>query len=180
LCLVLYFFCTAGQIWAAESEEICRLVYAFSDEIRFVDANHPEFFFWGEVDNRTLNLSASLKSPDGTRSKLVGAEVLNKVVKHFEGKFDTITGRWSHRVFPSDNLYQFNQLTFDGVSLEEAATKTWTGQQAARLGFPRVEKIIAVGIDGDFSNVVVTYGKPISPPRPPEVIKMRGRHPIGP
>jgi hypothetical protein len=94
---------------------------------------------------------------------LYGAEQFSAMLEHFEKKgtaVGTILSRWSY----GDNLKTFNQSTQsvsidDGIALEAAAFKTWTGTQALAHGFDRVELLELTGRPGAFCRVVAAFTK---------------------
>jgi hypothetical protein len=92
----------------------------------------------------------------GKRSPLLkGSEQFKKILKHFRGRFKGIRGSWSY----GDNLNTFNRLIRKGLSPEEAALKTWTGQQASGAGYTKVIVRSLEGTPGNFKKVVVTFTK---------------------
>lgn len=81
-----------------------------------------------------------------------GNVLFKEMIKHFGDTAKGVVGSWTH----GDNLSAFNRLTAQGVSLEEAAFQTWTGRQAARNGFTKVE-VIADGAPGAFTRVLAKF-----------------------
>lgn len=73
-----------------------------------------------------------------------------------------IKGTWTF----GDNLAEFNRLTGAGMSAEEAALKTWTGQRAAEAGFTKVafspvtSQKLRAEKPGAYSAIAVLFEKP--------------------
>lgn len=73
-----------------------------------------------------------------------------------------IKGTWTF----GDNLAEFNRLTGAGLSPEEAALKTWTGQRAVEAGFTKVtfgEKTVEnlrMQKPGAYTAIAVLFEKP--------------------
>jgi hypothetical protein len=53
----------------------------------------------------------------------------------------------------------FNKSILAGMSPEAAAAATWTGQQAAKLGFTNVRVLETTGAHGAFESVKVAFTK---------------------
>lgn len=123
------------------------------------DINHEDFEISGKVEGRDLYVSFQTKLEDGTRSQLYAKEHFPKIVKHFEGRFDRIMGKW--QIGPmATNLNTFNFLTGTKKTPEEAALNTWTGRQAAAQGYTKVIFKTLEGRRGKYTSVVVAFEKP--------------------
>lgn len=122
------------------------------------DSSHEDFEISGLVKGRDLYVSFQTKLKDGTRSELRAKEHFPKIAKHFEGRFDRVMGKW--QVGPmTTNLDTFNWLSRTR-SPEEAALNTWTGRQAAALGYTKVVFQTLEGRPGRYANVLVAFEKP--------------------
>ncbi len=100
-----------------------------------------------EIDIRT-------KLEDGARStSLRGSEQMRQILRHFAGRIRGIRGNWQY----GDNLRVFNQATTAGMTCEQAALQTWTGQQAQAAGFSCVGNVRAGGEPGVYTDVRVEF-----------------------
>jgi hypothetical protein len=88
----------------------------------------------------------------GPQANPRGNVLFKEMIDHFGDTAKGVVGSWTY----GDNLAAFNQLTAQGLSLEEAATKTWTGTQAARNGFTKVE-VTAEGTPGACTRVLAKF-----------------------
>jgi hypothetical protein len=116
-------------------------VVSYSTRGRYfvVDAANPEFEAMGGLDNSNdLGIVLRTKFKDGNlrSTALKGAEQFANVVNHFKGRIRSIKGIWVY----GDNLDKVNEFVNPphNLSLIVAVTKTWTAQQAARVGFSKV------------------------------------------
>jgi hypothetical protein len=91
------------------------------------DAADPNLWAMGEVRNGVLELSLQTRYPKlgggYARGALRGEEQFDAIVRHFEGRFTAIRGRW----IDGDNLAH--------VRLNGSPETSWTGIQARRHGF---------------------------------------------
>jgi hypothetical protein len=116
---------------------------------RVVDASTPDRYFVSDATNSELRATAAIDGqgvvsldfemvlPNGTRSTVLrGREQFDRVMEHFRGRVNAVQGYWVY----GDNLAAINRLTRPphNLTLEQAAARTWTGEQAARHGFTRV------------------------------------------
>ena len=85
----------------------------------------------------------------GPQANPRGHVLFKEMIDHFGATAKGVVGSWTY----GDNLAAFNRLTAQGLSLEEAAAQTWTGMQAARNGFTKVE-VIAEGLPGAYTRVL--------------------------
>jgi hypothetical protein len=85
----------------------------------------------------------------GPQANPRGNVLFKEMINHFGDTAKGVVGSWTY----GDNLAAFNRLTAQGMSLEEAAAQTWTGMQAARNGFTKVEAI-AEGAPGAYTRVL--------------------------
>ncbi|WP_131990104.1 hypothetical protein [Chthoniobacter flavus] len=77
------------------------------------------------------------------------------MMEHFGDNVKAIAGNWSY----GDNLAAMNKLTGQGMSLEEAASQTWTGGQAAKFGFSNPTVETAIGAAGNYTKIRVVFKK---------------------
>jgi hypothetical protein len=73
------------------------------------------------------------------------------------GAIDGIRGLWSKT---SDNTIAFNKAIInDGLSLEKAAFKTWSGERALENGFNKVSVDFLKPLEPPFESITVTFYK---------------------
>ena len=121
---------------------------------------HPDGEVWMSIKNEYPDPTA----PNGVGKSAVlpGHQMFNEVLQHFNGQFGAVRAEWTPEL-PA-NLNKFNQLTAQGVPPEQAATQTWTGQQAARHGFTAAKIRNLDGTPGAHTKVEVTFYDPDNPP----------------
>ena len=90
----------------------------------------------------------------GPRANPRGNVLFKEMINYFGDAARGVVGSWTY----GDNLSTFNRLTAQGISLEEAAAQTWTGMQAARNGFGKVE-VIAEGAPGAYTMVLAKFAR---------------------
>jgi hypothetical protein len=105
-----------------------------------IDRANQDFEVHGRLNSEgSLSFAIRTVSSDGRvrSAALRGAEQFVKLLKHFEGRVKSVQGFWIY----GDNLAAINKFVNPpyNLSLEEAAMRTWTGQQSARAGFTRVK-----------------------------------------
>lgn len=113
-------------------------------------------------DGKTrLYFFVQTRDPDtGFRHPLMrGQEQFQDMLKYFKGRFEGIGGSWV-KGYGVDNLAEFNRLTGQGMAPEEAARRTWTGQQALKAGFTRVHVDIIKGYPGHYKKVEAHFDPP--------------------
>ena len=113
------------------------------------------------MENGVLDITIRTEL-DGARSSVVnGSTQFARILEHFAGKFSAIKGNWSY----GSNLADVNRLVGKGLSVEQAAKQTWTGQQAAKAGFTDVRVLEATkGANGEYTTVKVEFTKPATQP----------------
>ncbi|MBF6208726.1 hypothetical protein [Nocardia sputi] len=118
------------------------------------DTANPRLHAEGKILGSSLFVSLRTKMENGQRSTLLsGEEQFQAILKFFEGKFTSIVGNWQF----GSNLAGLNELTAKGLSLEAAAARTWTGKQAAKAGFGRVEIVNVQGSPGEYTSAMVEF-----------------------
>jgi hypothetical protein len=75
------------------------------------------------------------------------------MMEHFGDNVRGIRGKW----VSGTNLEIVNQLTAQGSSLAEAATRTWTANRARDFGFGRATIVKAEGEPGAYTNIEVSF-----------------------
>ena len=137
--------------------------YDYSDS----DPLDPRFQASATVQRGELRLTIRTQLESGERAPaLREAEQFRKVVAHFARRFHSISVSWTY----GDNLAAFNRAIAAGAAPEEAALRTWTGQQAAAAGYSRVQILSLERQPGRYSRVAGTFGKPesLTPEAKPE------------
>lgn len=81
-----------------------------------------------------------------------GHVLFKAMIDHFGDAASGVVGAWTY----GENLAVFNRLTAQGLSLEVAAAQTWTGGQAVRNGFTKVE-VTAEGALGAYTRVLARF-----------------------
>jgi hypothetical protein len=89
----------------------------------------------------------------GEDSPVRGTAMFKKMLNHFGGAVKGIRGVWTY----GDNLRELNRLTKSGMSVAQAAEKTWTGKRAIDSGFKSMKVIEAVGTPGNYSRIIVVF-----------------------
>lgn len=88
-------------------------------------------------------------------SVMNGGEAMLRTMEHFGANVRGLRGIWSGR---GSNIDEINRLTGLDQSIEEAAWKTWTGQQARSYGFTRVRlEAPPLGTPGNYERVNVVF-----------------------
>lgn len=90
-------------------------------------------------EDGVLHIAAFLSYPDlGVRSHLRGSDLYKEMIEHFGlARIKKIRGTW----LDGTNYEQFFDKLDEGYSEEEAALATWSGRQAQKFGFTRVESV---------------------------------------
>ncbi len=98
----------------------------------------------------------------GPASSIRGAELFDRMMKHFGHEVRAIQGVWrkSNQGRPSTNIDKVNELTRQGMLLEDAILKPWTVTQAKKWGFDQVHVIgLIEGIPGAYTKIDVLIEK---------------------
>lgn len=106
-----------------------------SDYFRIEDQNSA-FYFKAELYEGRVKIKASLVDPiDKTRSSMRGPELFAQMIEYFGiENIRILEGRWFE--FSDANFGSFNRaLQEQGLSPQDAAFRTWTGQRALDYGF---------------------------------------------
>ena len=123
------------------------------------DRLDPRFQASATVQRGELCLTIRTQLESGERApSLREAEQFRKIVAHFARRFHSISVSWTY----GDDLAAFNRAIAAGAAPEEAALRTWTGQQAAAAGYSRVQVRSLERQPGRYSRVAVSFGKPDS------------------
>ncbi|HTU92622.1 MAG TPA: hypothetical protein VMF69_21250 [Gemmataceae bacterium] len=91
----------------------------------------------------------------GERSPIRGTELFDNMMRSFGDEAKAIRGVW--RV--GTNLDKVNELTAQGLLLEEAVQYAWTVTRARRLGFSKVAVVLQEGQSGQYAKIDVLIEK---------------------
>jgi len=123
------------------------------------DPVDPRFQASATVQRGELLLTIRVQLESGERAPaLREAEQFRKIVTHFARRFHSIGVSWTY----GDDLAAFNRAIAAGAAPEEAALRTWTGQQAAAAGYSRARVRSLERQPGRYCKVAVSFGKPES------------------
>ncbi len=116
-----------------EKEYLIKIRHKFS----FTDKTYGFKFVAVLENDGTLFLDTELVNTKlGIRSHMHGGELYAQMIQHFGVKNITaIQDIWSR----GTNFGQFHANLRGRMSVEEAASNTWSGRQAARYGFTKIE-----------------------------------------
>lgn len=106
-----------------------------------------------------LSITARLTYPEfHIRSHLSGAKLYSEMIAHFGlERIQSIEGHWAY----GDNYQQYFAGLAKGLNPPEAALATWSGQQAQRFGFTKVESIESRNMrSGSLGIVTVIFVRP--------------------
>ena len=99
------------------------------------------FVFLGTMAHqRSLHLITKLKDKEtDTRSELRGKDLYKQMIEHFGIKnIKTIAGTWTE----GTNYDQYMKSKALGLSNEESALSTWSGEMASDFGFAHVKEVV--------------------------------------
>ncbi|HAA69909.1 MAG TPA: hypothetical protein DCE55_12280 [Planctomycetaceae bacterium] len=120
-----------------------------------VDPSHSRIKAYGYIYDGDLEIEMRMRLRDGTRGSLRGVDEFRNIIEAGGSRVNRIKGSWSY----GDNLDSFNRSVSNGVSPEDAARNTWTGQQAGRSGFGNVDQIRTQGEPGAYEKVEVWFSR---------------------
>jgi hypothetical protein len=122
---------------------------------RVHDAANSKFYAQGRLGSHgELEIDLRTELADGSKSTaLKGHEQFRNIVNFFKGSFKAIKGNWQFGA----NLDKVNLLTGQGMSIEEAAGKTWTAEQARSFGYDKIRVADVAGTPGQYTAVKVFF-----------------------
>ena len=99
---------------------------------------------------------------NAVNSPVRGVDLFDKMMEAYGTDVSAIRGNWMNKdAGPANkNLGVVNKLTSEGVPLENAVTRTWTAQQAARYGFTSPSVQVVIGETGAYTKVETLFTKP--------------------
>jgi hypothetical protein len=86
-----------------------------------------------------------------------GTDLFNRMMAYFGKNAKGIWGKWVASAEESSNLEKVNELTANGVQIEEAITQTWAANRARDAGFGTANLIKAEGSAGAYTNIEVKF-----------------------
>lgn len=98
----------------------------------------------------------------GPGSSVRGTDMFNRMMRFFGADAIAIQGVWRSNLQgrPSVNIDKVNELTAQGMSIEDAVQHTWTVTRARKLGFTTVRLLgQPVGQSGAYTEIDVLIGK---------------------
>lgn len=127
------------------------------ESYRAVDPANKQLGAAGYLRGGELELHIRAQTNEGARGAIRGAEQFRKIIDYFGlNNIRSIKGSWSY----GDNLNAFNKAIAEGATPEAAAAQTWTGQQAAKVGFTGVHVTRTYGAVGAYTKVEVSFTRP--------------------
>jgi len=133
------------------------LEIATLEELAISDQGNDRIRLEAYITDGVLRYKVDARDPDdGSRGYVRGKVLCDLMLSHYGNRVVMIAGFW----VKGDNLRLFNQHTALGLTKVEAASKTWTGIQAARYGFTVVKVDESIGGDGAYGWVRVFYTRP--------------------
>ena len=131
------------------------LVVSTATHMAIEDAATDELFVNASVlPNGVVKFNIQAVHPDdGTRRTVHGRVLFDLMMRHFGAGVNGVRGFW----MDGTNFEQFNRGIAAGLTVEAAAAATWTGEQAARFGFTRVDRGQLLGWSGGYGLVEVFF-----------------------
>ena len=121
------------------------------------DPIDPRFEVTASINEGELLFDIRVELETGERSTVLrGPDELRKILAHFVPRYQRVRVCWSY----GDNLKIFNRATAVGATADEAALRTWTGNQLALAGYSSVSIQSLEGSTGRFTKAVVCFRKP--------------------
>jgi hypothetical protein len=120
--------------------------------------NHPsqKAAITGELDVSGIVTFAVYAAPD---SPIRGTELFLRMMNAFGDDVRAIEGVWRKGNSPSINIDKVNELTGQGLSIEDAVLHAWTVTRARKIGFTKVTVTYQQGSPGNFRKVDVLIEK---------------------
>jgi hypothetical protein len=131
------------------------LVNSTATQLAIEDAATDELFMYAELlPNGVVKFNIQAVHPDdGTRRTVRGRMLFDLTMRHFGAAVNAVRGYW----MDGTNFEQCNKSIAAGLTVEAAAQATWTGQQAARYGFTRVDRKQLIGWSGGYGLIEVYF-----------------------
>jgi hypothetical protein len=108
---------------------------------------------YGEVDKDGVVTFAVRVSED---SPIRGWQMFQRMMLAFGDEAKVIQAVWRKQQEPSSNIDRVNELTAEGMLLDDAIQHAWTEQQARNIGFTTASVVgIPEGTSGAFTTIDV-------------------------
>jgi hypothetical protein len=91
----------------------------------------------------------------GEGSPLRGTELFGNMMRYFGSAAKAIRGVWRSGA----NLAKVNELTAQGLPLEQAVQEAWTVTRARKWGFNKIKVVLREGRPGEYTEVDVLMEK---------------------
>jgi hypothetical protein len=94
-------------------------------------------------------------------SPVRGTDMFKQMMEHYGSEVKGIRGFWVSRAnSPTNkNLGKVNQLTGQGMSLEDAVRQAWTANRAKDFGFTNIRIVDHRGTAGNYEMIEVVFTK---------------------
>lgn len=128
---------------------------------RAVDSGEPRFQILATLVSGVLRFEVVARLPTGERGSVSGKAFFAVLMAHFGAKVRIIESDWTRTGGRTTNLDCLNQATDAGLSVEDAASLTWTGLRASEFGYDKVIVIHALpqGAQGHYDHVRVQFSR---------------------
>jgi hypothetical protein len=111
-----------------------------SGSYRAIDCTNPNHSIRGVLSGQGVLEFTVIAKSQGQTSGVSGQDFFAAMMTHFGlANVKTIKGHWIAGLDLDTNINQFNALTGQGLSDEDAAIAVWTGQRAKDYGFINVK-----------------------------------------
>jgi RHS repeat-associated protein len=107
-------------------------------------------FIYAEL-NKNGVIDFAIEAGEG--ASIRGGELFKAMMSHYGSNVKGIAGNWSY----GTNLAKVNELTASGMSLQNAISITWTGNQAAKYGFTSARITEAIGSPGNYKKISTIF-----------------------
>jgi hypothetical protein len=94
-----------------------------------------------------------------TDSPIRGTELFLKMMNAFGDYAKAIEGVWRKGKLPSINIDKVNELTGQGMLIEDAVLHAWTVTRARKVGFTKVSVAYQKGSPGNYRKIDVLIEK---------------------
>lgn len=136
-----------------------RTITASQSVFHLEDAGDPRFYIIATLTGGLLRFELVSRLPNGDRGSVSGKEFFAAMMAHFGSRINLVEGNWIATSGLTTNLDLVNQATASGMSIEDAATLTWTGLRASDFGFGHVLGVRSTGSPGNYQRVRVQFGR---------------------
>lgn len=136
------------------------ILHSSAVDFRAEDGSDRRFFIHGKLTKGVLSFVVVACMPNGDRGVISGKMFFSAMMAHFGvTNIQAIQAIWIAGIDLDTNIDEFNRLTVPGrgVSEEEAARQTWTGQRAADFQFTNISIEFKDGVPGAYLEVRVKF-----------------------